>query len=133
MAKNFQGVVLGWLRQLQATVQGATVVSAVNATVPVALGGTGTIVSNAGATAARVFSLPPAKKGMRVTALVQAAFALRLDPNGTETIALPSTGVQGAAGKYLEADAVGERVVLIVLENGKWQVESFNGTWTAEA
>lgn len=93
----------------------------------------GGYISNLGAAGAAVFALPAALPGMSFTAIVEAAFALRLDPDGTETIALPSTGVQGAAGKYLEADAVGEKVKLICLTAGTWSVEHYSGTWTAQA
>ncbi len=48
------------------------------------------------------------------------------------TIALPSTGAQGAAGKYLSADAVGEWVRLLCVKAGQWQVAGYAGTWTAE-
>jgi hypothetical protein len=78
------------------------------------------------------FTLPAAVVGMRVNAVVEAAQELRLDPNGTETIALPSSGVQGAAGKYLVADAVGENVMLICVTIGTWDVLNYTGTWTAE-
>lgn len=93
----------------------------------------GVVVSNKGRGAATVFSLPPAVPGMRVSAVVQAAQALRLDPSGTETIALPSTGVQSAAGKYIEADAIGETVQIVCITVGTWDVENFNGTFTAES
>lgn len=94
---------------------------------------TGGYISNFGAAAAGVFALPPAVPGMKFTAIVEAAQQLRLDPNGTETIALPSTGVQGAAGKYIVADAVGEHVKLVCLRAGTWSCAGFTGTWTAEA
>lgn len=90
-------------------------------------------VSNAGASGASTWALPAALPGMRVTAIVEAAQELRLDPNGTETIALPSTGVQSAAGKYIGADAVAEKVQLVCLVAGTWDVIDFSGTWTAEA
>lgn len=93
----------------------------------------GIFVSNAGASGAATFTLPAAVVGMRVAGVVEAAQELRLDPNGTETIALPSSGVQGAAGKYLTADAVGEKVELICLTTGTWDVVSYSGTWTAES
>lgn len=93
----------------------------------------GKIVSNAGASAAVTYALPAAEVGMRVSAVVEAAQELRLDPNGTETIALPSTGVQGAAGKYITADAVAERVQLVCITAGTWDVLAHLGTWTAEA
>lgn len=93
----------------------------------------GITLSNLGASGAATFTLPAAVQGMRVTAVVQVAQELRLDPNGAETIALPSTGVQGAAGKYLTANALTESVQLICLTTGTWDVISYTGTWTAEA
>jgi hypothetical protein len=90
-------------------------------------------VSNAGASGASTWALPAALPGMRVTAIVEAAQELRLDPNGTETVALPSTGVQSAAGKYIGADALAEKVQLVCLTAGTWDVVDFSGTWTAEA
>lgn len=93
----------------------------------------GAIRTNTGASGTVTVTLPAAVPGMEIKALVKAAFELRLDPNGTETIALPSTGVQGGAGKYLTADAVGESVHLICTVAGTW--DSFgavDGTWTAE-
>lgn len=94
---------------------------------------TGGYISNHGASGTATFALPPAIPGMEITAIVEAAQQLRLDPNGTETIALPSTGVQGAAGKYIVADAVGENVRLVCLRAGTWSCAGFTGTWTAEA
>lgn len=99
----------------------------------VALTDLGATLTNTGATGAVVFALPAALPGYRVRARVDAAQELRLDPNGTEQICLPSTGVPGAAGKYLVADAVNEQVVLECREAGIWDVISYTGTWTAEA
>lgn len=64
---------------------------------------------------------------------VSVAQELRIDPNGSETISLPSTGVPGAAGKYLTADAIGETVRLVCAVTGSWSVFGHTGTWTAEA
>ncbi len=93
----------------------------------------GRAFSTQGAAGAVVFSLPAAKVGMRFEFYVQETEELRIDPNGTETIALPSTGVQGAAGKYLTANAIGEFVVLECTTAGAWEAPTFGGTWTAEA
>ncbi len=90
-------------------------------------------VTNTGAGAAVTYTLPAAVSGMRVTAIVKAAQELRLDPNGTETISLPSSGVQQAAGKYITADALGESVTLICTVAGTWDaVGSVDGTWGVE-
>lgn len=91
------------------------------------------VLTNTGAGGAITFTLPAATPGMRVTAFLKAAQELRLDPNGTETIALPSTGAQGAAGKYLVADAVGEYVQLLCVVAGTWSSIGYFGTWTAES
>jgi len=94
----------------------------------------GVIVANVGASAATTFVLPSAKPGMRVRAIVKSAHELRLDPFGTETIGLPSTGVQGAAGKYITADALSESVELVCVVVGTWDpFGATDGTWTAEA
>jgi hypothetical protein len=97
-----------------------------------ALADLGKVLTNTGASGAVAFALPAAVVGYEVRARVGAAQALQLDPNGTETIALPSTGVQGAAGKYLVADAIGEGVILRCRVAGTWDVVSYTGTWTAE-
>lgn len=92
----------------------------------------GKVLSNVGASGTITFALPAALPGMEVLARVGVAQQLRLDPNGTETISLPSTGVPGAAGKYLVADAIGETVWLKCVVAGTWSVFGFTGTWTAE-
>lgn len=88
--------------------------------------------SNKAAGGAVVFALPVATVGLHYHFYVGAAQALRIDPNGTETISLPSSGVAGAAGKYLEADAIGETVHLMCCEAGTWACMGFTGTWTAQ-
>jgi len=88
-----------------------------------------------GASGAVTFSLPAATIGQRYKFLVGAAQELRIDPNGTETIALPETGVQGAAGKYLTANAAGEYLAIECIVAGTWTViagTQANGVWTAE-
>ena len=91
----------------------------------------GVVVSNLGAAAAVTFTLPKAVPGMRVSAVVQVAQELRLDPDGTESVALPSTGVQSTGGSYITANAIGETVELICLHAGKWDCQTYLGTWTA--
>lgn len=102
------------------------------ATYTVTTGENGSGFSNKGATEAIEFDLPAAVVGLHYYFYVGAAFALRIDPNGTETISLPSSGVAGAAGKYLEADAVGETVHLMCCEAGTWAVMGYTGTWSAQ-
>ena len=92
----------------------------------------GGVFTNEGATGAAVFALGPAAVGVELTFVVMAAQELRIDPSGTETIALPSSGAQQAAGKYITADAVGEWVRLLCVKTGQWQVVGYAGTWTVE-
>lgn len=92
----------------------------------------GTLHTNTGASGAVVLTLPAATVGLHYRFYVGAAQELRIDPNGTETISLPSTGVAGAAGKYLVADAVGETVHLVCAKAGSWACFGYTGTWTAE-
>lgn len=92
----------------------------------------GGVFTNEGAQAAAVFALGPSAVGVELTFIVMTAQELRIDPSGTETIALPSSGAQGAAGKYLTADAVGEWVRLLCVKAGQWQVVGYAGTWAHE-
>lgn len=93
----------------------------------------GTTFTNEGASGAITFALPAATVGQWYRFKVKVAQELRIDPNGTETIALPSTGAQGAAGKYLTANADGEGVELECVKAGVWEANWYTGTWTAEA
>lgn len=99
---------------------------------PIAEGSSRGVFTNEGATGAATFLLPAAVAGLELLFVVMAAFELRIDPSGTETIALPSSGAQGAAGKYLTADAVGEWVRLLCVKAGQWQVVGYAGTWAHE-
>lgn len=92
----------------------------------------GSVHTNAGASGAVVLTLPAAVVGLEFFFGVRVAQQLRIDPSGSETISLPSTGVPGAAGKYLVADAIGETVHLLCVAAGTWAVMGYTGTWTAE-
>jgi len=92
----------------------------------------GKTFTNQGAGGAITFSLPAATVGQWYRFVVKAAQELRIDPNGTETIAL-DTGVQQAAGKYITANADGERITVECVKAGEWQTSDPIGTWTAEA
>jgi hypothetical protein len=91
----------------------------------------GTTHTNTGAGAAIVMALPAATVGLNFWFYVNAAQELRIDPNGTQTIALPSTGAQSSAGAYITADAVGEWVRIVCIVAGTWSVMGYAGTWTA--
>lgn len=92
---------------------------------------TGKTFTNQGAAGAITFALPAATVGDWYRFTVKAAQELRLDPNGTETISLPSSGAQQAAGAYIVADADGESVEIECVKAGEWQVRYYVGTWTA--
>lgn len=92
----------------------------------------GKTFTNEGAAGAIAFALPAATVGQWYRFVVKVAQELRIDPNGTETISLP-TGVQQAAGKYITADAIGERISVECVKAGIWETSEAVGTWTAEA
>lgn len=125
------GVMRAGLTGAQSEAVDTVIVDADNRTVTAAESGT-TFVST-GSAGAGTFAMPAATVGLNYTFHVNAAQELRIDPNGSETIGLPSSGVQGAAGKYLTANAVGEWVKVKCVVAGAWTIEGFAGTWTAEA
>jgi hypothetical protein len=86
--------------------------------------------TNEGAGAAITFALPAATVGQWYRFHVKATQELRIDPNGTETIAL-DTGVQQAAGAYITANAIGEHITVVCVKAGEWDTEDPTGTWTA--
>ena len=89
-------------------------------------------VDNTPSGSAAVFNLPAALPGMFFRFVVKSAFAMRINPDGTETIGLPSSGAQQAQGKYIEADAVGEYVDIQCVTAGTWDTFGYRGTWTVE-
>ena len=94
---------------------------------------TGDVFDTTGAAGMVLFTMPAAVAGMKYRFRVGAAQELRIDPDGTETISLPSSGVAGAAGKYLTANAAGESVSIECVTGGTWTVFGYTGTWTAES
>lgn len=92
----------------------------------------GAIISNFASSSAAMFNLPAALVGMEFYFYVLAAVELRINPDGTETIGLPSSGVQQAAGKYITADAVGEYVHIVCVKAGQWATLDYRGTWGVE-
>jgi hypothetical protein len=90
----------------------------------------GKIFTNEGAGGAITFALPAATVGQWYEFVVKATQELRIDPNGTETIAL-DTGVQQAAGAYITANAIGEHIGVRCVKAGEWETYDPTGTWTA--
>lgn len=91
----------------------------------------GKTFTNEGAQGEITVSLPAATVGQWYRFVVKAAQELRIDPNGTETIAL-DTGVQQAAGKYITANAIGERISVECVKEGEWETTEAVGTWGVE-
>jgi hypothetical protein len=85
---------------------------------------------------AKTVTLPAAKPGMVVTVVrgvATADYDVQVDPDGTETITLP-TGVVGGAGKMLQMlgdDYAWAR--LACLTAGAWVVVDYYGTLSLEA
>lgn len=123
--------------KVRATIDGAkwlgasSTVSTKTADYTVLASESGKTFSTAGASGTVVFSMPPAVPGLKYRFYVGAAQELRIDPNGTETASLPSSGVAQAAGAYLTANAVGETIDLECAIAGSWSVFGYTGTWTA--
>ena len=87
--------------------------------------------SSKGATGTVTLTLPAATVGLRYSVYVGAVQELRLDPNASEVMQLPSTGANQAGGAYLTANAVGETLEIGCCEAGVWSVFASVGTWTA--
>lgn len=109
------------LRAVEVKTAGYTVVAGVD---------NGKTFTNEGAGGAIAFALPAATVGQWYRFVVKAAQELRIDPNGTETTAL-DTGVQQAAGAYITANAIGERITVECVKAGEWDTSDPVGTWTA--
>lgn len=90
----------------------------------------GKTFTNEGAGAAVTFALPAATVGQWYRFVAKAAQEIRLDPNGTQTIAL-DTGVQQAAGAYITFNAIGERITIECVKAGEWDTSDPVGTITA--
>lgn len=86
-----------------------------------------------GAVGSVTFSLPPATVGQRYRFRVGAAQAVIIDPDGTEVMSLPGTGVLQAAGKYLTNSGVdGATLAIECTKVGQWSIMGVSGTWTVE-
>jgi len=89
---------------------------------------TGTVQTNAGASAAAAWVLPEAAAGLEYTFIVMSdQKELRVTPAAGDVIYI--NGVAGSAAEYWYADAVGESVHLIAVDNANWVAVSHIGTW----
>ena len=91
----------------------------------------GKTFTNDGALAEVVFSLPPATVGQWYRFVCKEAQEIRIDPNGTEVMSLPSSGAKQSAGAYLTANAEGESLEIECVKAGEWESVGYTGTWTA--
>lgn len=92
----------------------------------------GSIHTTFGATGTVTLTLPAAVVGLEYFFQVGAGEEMRLNPDGTETISLPSTGVVEGAGDYITATIAGETAHIVCCEAGTWAVMGWTGTWTDE-
>lgn len=92
----------------------------------------GTLHTNKGAAGTISAQLPAAVLGLHYYFAVLAAQQLRIEPNGSEVISLPSNGVPESAGDYIVADALRETVHIMCVEDGAWAVMGYTGTWTGQ-
>tara|TARA_R100000808_G_scaffold728_3_gene3529 strand:- start:14124 stop:14528 length:405 start_codon:yes stop_codon:yes gene_type:complete len=92
--------------------------------------------TNRGAGGAIQFTLPGAAKGAIFRFVVCAAQELRIHPHtdtGTIELTVGGTYAAQAAGKYVTANAAGERVALQCKGGDDWMAIDEVGTWTAES
>lgn len=87
---------------------------------------TGKRYSNIGATQVIVFTLPAATAGLRYAFSRVANYAIRIDPNGSETIG------EGGAGKYMEITGRGATNIEC-LAAGSWEVTGGSAIYDFEA
>ncbi len=93
-----------------------------------AVGESGSVHTNFGATGTVTLTLPASAAGARFVFAVQAAQQLRIDP-GAATIRDDSGQ---AADKYKWADTIGGCITLVADANGDWVTVVKHGTWTEE-
>ena len=94
---------------------------------------TATRHDNTGDAGVQVLTLPTAVAGLNFLFRVVAAFAMRIVAASGETIALPSTGVQGTAGKYIGCATAGATLEVRCDTDGEWEIATYSGVWVAEA
>ncbi len=85
-------------------------------------------ITNEGATALAIFTLPEAKMGLRYRFIVQDVDGIKVMANTGDTIRNAGT-VSGAAG-YITNTTIGSVVELECINATQWFVVSAIGTWT---
>lgn len=86
----------------------------------------GLLFSNAGYAGGATVNLPAATAGLQFTIVRNAAFALYVNPSGSEVIR------GGGAGKYLQLGSDGANVTLVCVVAGTWEILASYGTITYE-
>jgi len=92
----------------------------------------GSINNNVGASGAIVLTLPASLPGSEFHFACEVAQSLTIAVQTGDTMALPSTGVQGSASKGLVSNTITSFVHLTCVVAGKWDVAGYSGTWTAQ-
>ncbi len=90
----------------------------------------GSVQTNAGAGGAAAWVLPAAAPGLEFTFVVMAAQELRVTPAAGDAINI--AGSQGDAAEYWTANAVGESLTLIAVDDTNWVAKCYTGTWTQQ-
>ncbi len=88
----------------------------------------GKTITNEGAAAKAIFTLPPAVAGLKYRFIVQDADGIRVTANTGDTIR-NAASVSGAAG-YIENTTIGSVVDVECLNATQWFVTNLIGTWT---
>jgi len=100
--------------------------SQTSATHAVSAAENGTYYDNTGATAIVEFDLPAATRGLSFTFERVASYAVRVDPNGSETFA------GSTAGKYKSLDGDGAYMKIECIKDGVWHVVASSGSVSDE-
>jgi len=90
----------------------------------------GKLFTNTGAGGTITFSLPAATLGQHYFFAIGAAQELQVDPQPSENISLPSTGVLQGNGVDIFSNVVGETLHVICAVAGTWNVWGNTGTWS---
>jgi hypothetical protein len=127
---NASGTVLGNINQTGEVYGFRKVISNSADSVSVYSTDSGKIFTNASALASQSWALPTAIAGLTYTFVVMAAQPLRVHPASGNAINI--AGSQGADAEYWWADAVGESLTLVAVNNTDWIATAYTGTWTQQ-
>jgi hypothetical protein len=87
------------------------------------------IIHNGSCTQAIEIDLPAAAIGMQISVYAAAAYAIKIDPNGTDQIMIYTN----TAGDYIQSGGTaGEMISLMCVQANKWHLTGILGNWTEE-